>query len=290
MYKHNKKRNIGLISEFFSRYIASAFIDDRHEDIEKANAVWKKYINPKTETYKEFLLFNALHEASLKDRNVAHSLLERVKSEVKKQSQDKLDKEKNSLINEINRSLKDEKFFDRSVDDYRGIASIQLLMNAWRGIGFRGSLADLAVLEESVIDSMLKPKAQISEDIANVSSGDVDGLVIRMMTEKFNRKYSQTLNEEQANIVRLYAFCDRSTQVKENLANLLETIRVEALGLINSSLLMEEYNRPLTGKLQEIKEMMAADGKFADTKQITEEMVAFYMTVSKLKEEMESPE
>ena len=290
MYKHNKKRNIGLISEFFSRYIASAFVDGRHEDIDKANAVWKKHINPKTEVYKEFLLFNALHETTLRDRNVAHSLLEKVKTEVKKQSQERLDKEKNSLINEINRSLKDEHFFDRSVEDYRNIASIQLLMNAWRGVGFRGTLSDLAMLEESVIDGMLREKPEVKDDIANVSSSDVDGLVVRMMTEKFNRKYAQALNSEQSEIVRLFAFHDRSQQVNDRLVRILENIRTSTLKEIRASLFMEAYQRPLNNKLKEIEEMIVDNGKYRDTTQISEDLVAFYMTLSKLKEEMESPE
>ena len=82
-FKHNKKRNIGLISEFFSRYIATAFIDGRHGDIEKANKIWQKYISPSTETYRELVLFNALHDTALKNKQIAHSLLEKVKSEVR---------------------------------------------------------------------------------------------------------------------------------------------------------------------------------------------------------------
>jgi len=290
MYKHNKKRNIGLISEFFSRYMAAAFVDGRHADIEKANAVWRKYINPKTEAYREYVLFNALHETSLKDRNVAHSLLEKVKSEVKKQSQDRLDKEKNSLINEINSALKDPEFFGRSVEDYRDMASIQLLMNAWRGIGFKGSLSELATLEESVLDSMLKTKVQVTDAAADFSSEDVDGLVVRFMTEKFNRKYGSSLNKEQSDIVRLFAFSSKDNDAKESLVRLLETIRKTTLEVLDSRTLKESIGVPLSKKLLEIKEMLSTGGKYGNVQDLSEDTISFYMTVSKLKEEMESSE
>lgn len=290
MYKHNKKRNIGLISEFFSRYMAAAFVDGRHADIEKANAVWQKHINPSTETYKEFVLLNALHEVSLKDRNVAHKMLGRIESEIKKQSQQKLDKEKNSLINEINTSLKDPEFFSRSVEDYRDIASIQLLFNAWRGIGFKGTPADLAVLEESVLENMLKTKSGVNDDLANFSSDDVDALVVRMMTEKFNRKYEQVLNEEQKRLVQLYALSGKDIESLNSLQLMLESIRSNALSGITRSTLRESNGSVLARKLSEIRGMLAEGGKYCNTLVVSDDMVAFYMTVSKLNEEMESPE
>src|SRR3970040_2790098 len=98
-FKHNKKRNVGLSSEFFSRYIASAFIDGRHNDITIARKIWEKHLHPKSETYKEFVLFNALHESNLKSKEVAYSLLNKAKDICKNQSQEVLDSEKAAIIN-----------------------------------------------------------------------------------------------------------------------------------------------------------------------------------------------
>ena len=79
-FKHNKKRNIGLISEFFSRYIAEAFIDERHDDIAKARQLWEKHVHPKSATYTELQVFNALHESNLKSKEIAFSMLEKAKA------------------------------------------------------------------------------------------------------------------------------------------------------------------------------------------------------------------
>lgn len=290
LYKHNKKRNIGLINEFFSRYIAAAFLDGRYNDIEKANNIWKKYINPRTELYKEYILFNALHEVSLKDRNVAFSLLNKVKSEAKKQSQEQLDQEKKALINEIACTLKDNEFFNRNIKNYRNLAAIQILMNAWRGVGFKGNFSDLAKLEESVIDEMLKEKQEVDkEELANVSSDDVDSLVVSIMTEKINKKYSNILNEEQTEILRLFVFNNNEQNNHEKLVSLLEKIKISTLKEIKNNT-HQFCEQSLFNKLKEIEEMIMEDGKYYNTKQISEDSIIFYMTLSKLKEELKSQE
>ena len=157
-FKHNKKRNIGLISEFFSRYIAEAFIDERHDDIAKARQLWEKHVHPKSATYTELQVFNALHESNLKSKEIAFSMLEKAKAVCKKQSQLKLDEEKASLINEVSSILGDKSFFDRSVPDYKTFASVQVLMNAWRGTGFKGSISEMAQLEEMILEHILTIK------------------------------------------------------------------------------------------------------------------------------------
>ena len=104
-FRHNKKRNVGLLSEFFARYIAKALLEKRFDDIEKAKSVWNKFVNPKTEIYKEFSYFNSLQNSSLKNREIAFNLLETVKHKTKKQNQKKLDEEKSRFIDEINNQL-----------------------------------------------------------------------------------------------------------------------------------------------------------------------------------------
>ena len=74
-FRHNKKRNIGLLSEFFSRYIANALVEKRYKDIEKAKNIWTEYVNPKTEIYKELSMFNALYNSSLKNKEICCSLM-----------------------------------------------------------------------------------------------------------------------------------------------------------------------------------------------------------------------
>lgn len=283
-FKHNKKRNIGLISEFFSRYIAEAFIDGRHDDISKARQIWEKHIHPKSATYVELQVFNALHESNLKSKEIAFSMLEKAKGICKKQSQQKLDEEKNSLLNEVSNVLGDKRFFDRSIPDYKSYASVQVLMNAWRGIGFKGSISDMANLEEMVLEHIIAFKAKPEFDASNLTSTEIDSLVIKLMTEKFNAKYNGLLNENQKNIVSLYMLSQKDIDNGNKLQNLLEGLKTSTLKALKSPVMLEGIDKTLKSKLGDIVTLL----ENSDLTNINDDTITFYMSVAKLKEEMES--
>lgn len=283
-FKHNKKRNIGLISEFFSRYIAEAFIDERHDDIAKARQLWEKHVHPKSATYTELQVFNALHESNLKSKEIAFSMLEKAKAVCKKQSQLKLDEEKASLINEVSSILGDKSFFDRSVPDYKTFASVQVLMNAWRGTGFKGSISEMAQLEEMILEHILTIKNKPEIDASDVTTSEVNSLVVKLMTEKFNDKYNGLLNEAQKEIVNLYMLSHSSKENKEHLFSLLENLKVRTLKSLKSPVMTEGLDRILKSKLGEVISLLEG----SDLSNITDETITFYMSVAKLKEEMEN--
>lgn len=283
-FKHNKKRNIGLISEFFSRYIAEAFIDERHDDIAKARKLWEKHVHSKSSTYKELQIFNALHESNLNSKEIAFSMLEKAKSVCKKQSQQKLDEEKAALINEISSVLGDKSFFDRSVPDYKTFASVQVLMNAWRGTGFKGSISDMAQLEEMVLEHILTKKTKPEIDASGVTTSEVNSLVVKLMTEKFNAKYNGLLNETQKEIVGLYMLSHDNKDNKDRLVALLEGLKVGTLKALKSPVMTEGLDRILKSKLGEVISLLES----SDLTNVTDESITFYMSVAKLKEEMES--
>lgn len=283
-FKHNKKRNIGLISEFFSRYIAEAFIDERHDDIVKARQLWEKHVHPKSATYTELQVFNALHESNLKSKEIAFSMLEKAKAVCKKQSQLKLDEEKASLINEVSSILGDKSFFDRSVPDYKTFASVQVLMNAWRGTGFKGSISEMAQLEEMILEHILTIKNKPEIDASDVTTSEVNSLVLKLMTEKFNAKYNGLLNEAQKEIVNLYMLSHSSKENKDHLVSLLENLKVRTLKSLKSPVMTEGLDRVLKLKLGEVISLLES----SDLSNITDETITFYMSVAKLKEEMEN--
>jgi hypothetical protein len=283
-FKHNKKRNIGLISEFFSRYIAEAFIDERHDDIAKARKLWEKHVHPKSATYTELQVFNALHESNLKSKEIAFSMLEKAKAVCKKQSQLKLDEEKASLINEVSSILGDKSFFDRSVPAYKTFASVQVLMNAWRGTGFKGSISEMAQLEEMILEHILTVKNKPEIDASDVTTSEVNSLVVKLMTEKFNAKYNGLLNEAQKEIVNLYMLSHSSKENREHLVSLLENLKVCTLKSLKSPVMTEGLDRILKSKLGEVISLLEG----SDLSNITDETITFYMSVAKLKEEMEN--
>jgi hypothetical protein len=284
--KHNKKRNIGLLTEFFSRYIGEAFLDGRHNDIAKARKIWDKHVHSKSEMHKELQVFNALHETNIKSKELANSLLERTRLICKEQKQELLDKEKESLINEVVSTLNDKSFFDKAIPNYKSYASVQVLMNAWRGTGFKGKFSDLLILEESVLNHVLEEKAAKAIDASDVTTEQIDGLVLKIMTEKFNAKYVSAFNEVQKNIINLYVLSERNEDKKRELSSILEKLRKDTISAIKKPVLIEGLEIPLRKKIDQILTLLESD--FASNPNRNDDQITFYLSVAKLKEEMES--
>jgi hypothetical protein len=238
----------------------------------------------KSATYIELQVFNALHESNLKSKEIAFSMLEKAKAVCKKQSQQKLDEEKAVLINEISSVLGDKSFFDRSIPDYKTFASVQVLMNAWRGIGFKGSISEMAQLEEMILEHILTAKTKPEIDASGVTTSEVNSLVVKLMTEKFNAKYNGLLNESQKEIVGLYMLSHDNKENKERLIALLEGLKLSALKSLKSPVMTEGLDRILKSKLGEVISLLES----SDLTNVTDETITFYMSVAKLKEEMES--
>ena len=286
-FRHNKKRNIGLLGEFFSRYIANALLEKRYNDIEKAKKIWSHYVNPKTEIYKELSMFNALQASSLQNREICYSLLENVKKHCVKQNQKVLDEEKSRLINAINLHLKDPKFFDREIPNYKEYANVQMLMNSWRGIGFRGSLTEVAQLEDTILRNMLQEKKQLPKKLEalEMTNDDIDGLVLKIMTEKTNAKFAKVLNPRQQQIIKLYVLSERNQDTEQKLKSLLESIRKTSEESIRRTLQNgKDLDKEVHNKLSKMLSLLNEDSN----KALNDESILFHMTLEKLQEEMSS--
>jgi len=288
--KHNKKRNVGLINEFLSKHIASCIVDKKLSQVDKAQELWMKHLgNQNSELAKEHALFNALYKTNVKNREVAASLLEDVKSHCKKLDASKLDKEKTALLHEVKASIADEKFFSREVNDYKLCASIQVLMNSWRD-GIHSNLSETSALEDMVLEHLIKENkfAPLDPSVLELNEKDIDGLVVSIMTEKFNKKYENTLTDIQKEIIELYVFSKETSNITK-LAESLKEIRLTTLSYIDYETKTSD-NKRVVEKLQKIKSLLEGRYKEVSPKNITDDMVTFYMTASKLREELNSNE
>lgn len=285
MLKHNKKRNVGLLNEFFARYMAKAIIEKRFSDVDKAKELFAKHFHKGTDLHRELKLFEALFSTNLVSKSVATSLLEQVKTSCKIQSQAKLDIEKSALLHEINLYLNDPEFFNQDIQEYREYATVQVLLNHWRGGLLSENLSEAAQLEDKVFLRLIS-KSTVTErqDALAMTNQDVDGLVVNLMTEKLNKKFATDLNENQKKILRLYVFSKEDTGTKKQLIDLLEGMRTSALTNIQRAMEQDPDAQNVSGKLKNIQTMLQED--YRDTTVLDDKMVTFYMTVSKLEEEL----
>lgn len=280
--KHNKKRNVGLMYEFLARYLAKSILENNDSNIKKAKEIAKKHFNGTNNISKELKLFNTLFEANYpNNRNVAIVLIEKVKSSILNISQKQIDEEKHLFLKDIG-SLMCENFFNSEVKNYKTYATIQVLLNHWRSKELFESLSEEAELQEKLIEHITTPAIEDhSSKINEIANSDVNGLVVKIMAEKINKKFSSVLCEEQRKIIQCYAINDYST-----LSSLFQNIKDQSLNLINeASSQKETYQEEVIEKLDKTKNTLLQE-YWDVTNKPSQEQISFYLGLVKLNKEL----
>ena len=98
MSNHNKKRNVGIIYEQLLLRASTALVDNDSATADACKAIIKKYYRPGTEIFKEFRLFQALLNTTVKSETMGSRLIQEARRGVHIFSTIKLDREKSDLI------------------------------------------------------------------------------------------------------------------------------------------------------------------------------------------------
>jgi len=287
---HNKKRNSNLLREFFSKYIASCIVSKDYEQLKVAHNVWNKYVRTDSELKKEMKLAQALEESKFSNKEIALKFLNKIQEECKDISFKKLEEEKTSFVREINNKLNRQVFYEAAIDNYKDIASTQLLLNSWMKESDTLDASEQAQLEDRVLNYLCAPFSESLnknnlEQAKNMllekdSNDEIDGLTISIMHKKLNEKYASQLSEEQKNILKQFVFDASSPELKESFHKLKE----ETLQLLQKETSKKVFDK----KLFEIKNILEHED-VANVKEdgpLQEEQVVFFMTVSKLNEDL----
>lgn len=279
--KHNKKRNVGLVREFFTKFIAESTLNNNISDIDKAKLVWKKYFSKGTELNKEFNAFKTLLETKLSSKEMALEYMKKVKTFVKTINVEKLDVEKTALIREVY-SVLNKDFFEKSVDDYTTFASIQICLDHWESKNLNENILNPAIveLEDKILNNLTKQvvfeinKETIKEEIA------VDKLALKIMLEKYNKKYMNSLSETQQKLIKLYAFDSNINELHKTVLN----IKNNTLAVLTKEL-NENKKMPQTQKqkFETIKSIL--QDSTIEKADLNEDTIVFFMSVSKLYDE-----
>ena len=158
---HNKKRNVGLVYEFLVRYISRTLVENREDDAQKAIRILNRRFKAGTQVYREFRLFNSLLTTRVSSGNVVSSIITEARSATRRLNLKELNSEKSKLIREINHSLQDPTFFNQQVVDYKTYATIQTLLNEWRGNDI--DIAQMAELEDNLSGWIMSERADAIE-------------------------------------------------------------------------------------------------------------------------------
>jgi len=244
---HNKKRNVGVVYELLLRAVSAYIVEGKKAKAQIALDIISKRFGQDTELFKEFRLFNALAKTKIADPTIAAVILTETKAATRRIDASKLDKEKSLLIRDINHTLNDSDFYHRRIANYRELATIQLAINEWT-LGDRSNLSQTLMVETKLIELLKNNEISAPANLIEQKNDSVDNLVIKILNEKFNKKYEGKLTEDQRSLIRDYVITktdgvaskemvDRARRIKSDASVCLEMIeKTETNQIVQESL------------------------------------------------------
>lgn len=197
MIKHNKKRNTFLIYEQLIALTTRLAAEGHNNEAHAVLSFIKEHFNKNTELLKEFKLANSILTTKDCTKDEGASIIEETLKEAKLINENRLNEEKTKLIEGINNRISMD-LFKIPVRDYKKIASVQVLLNEVYDSKIQTSPVERVKIKNTLIESMSKPKNQLDQE-------KIDNVTFAVLCSKFNKRYSQLMNEDQKEILSAWS-------------------------------------------------------------------------------------
>lgn len=268
--KHNKKRNVGIIYELLLGNITSNLLEGNKRQAKVTTRIIEKHFKKGTELYKEFRLFNALSKSHVSNTHIVASILNEAKVASRNLDEKKLEREKSNLLRDINYKISDKDFYYKNIPDYRDLGLVQLTLNEWRKKD--RDIKRLVDLETRLGELLLKEKSNKLDSEVNTQHSD--RLVLKLMTEKFNKAYGQQLNNDQKTIIENYIFHQNDPE------RLIEFFKQKKNQTLNALEAFEDStnNKHLLSKLDSVRNKISE----LNENNINDENIVKFLTLTKL--------
>jgi len=272
--KHNKKRNVGIVYELLLNNISKNLLEGNKSKAKTGTKIIEKHFKKGSELYKEFRLFNALSKSTVSQTHVVASILNEAKIASKTLNEKKLEKEKSDLLRDINYKINDPGFYYANIPDYRDLGLVQLALNEWRKD--ERDIKRLVDLETKLGELLLREKNSKIE--AEISANHSNRLVLKLMTEKFNKAYGGKLNSDQKTIIENYVFHENNPK---ELIRFFKTKKEQSVKILEN---FEEKtdNKHLLSKLDLVREKIST----LNENNINDENVIKFLTLTKMIDEI----
>lgn len=270
MAKHNKKRNVGLLYEQLMKFACNSIVDDNTPAAKKAVDIICNRFKPGTALYREFRLFNALVNSRVEERYIARRIIEESRQASKEHNRDKLRKEKSQLIKEINHSLNDAGFYNQKLEKYRTYATVQALLNEWRGAALLAP-EEIVEYEKGLEDWLVRKPIKES----TIKKEHANPLTLNIMIDKFRKKYDGRMNAEQRGLLESYLFDESDVVAK--------IVKIKS----RASEVMKEYFGDCDNKILNSKKELVKNQIESLEEKATPDVISRAMVLSSLASEME---
>lgn len=201
--KHNKKRNTAFVFESLLREATVAIIKGDTDKQHKVVQIIKKHFTADSELKKHLECYRSLYENQSLNAQISEKILTEAKMASRLIDPHGLFKSQTELINDINTTLSPS-VFNNFVPNYKTLATIDQI--------FCDKLPPKTrvMLESTIVENMTKNAPE------NVVNEEIDNTTVSCFVGKFNEKYSETLSEEQKQLLSHYitSFTDNAVSLK----------------------------------------------------------------------------
>lgn len=220
--KHNKKRNTAFLYEILTKELTRSIIEKNELLKQNILLIIKEHFSKNCILYKELSLYKTLKETKNVEARIAEKIYYESVNIYSSLSKKEIFNEQTCLIDKINKKISP-KAFSSFVSDYKSLASIYQVFNSELNI------KEKVLLEETIIKNMTNPEETKKE------MQPLDTLTYKTFINKFNTKYSDSLLEEQKNLLTNYltSFSDNGISLKLFLNEEINRIKTELNKCIN---------------------------------------------------------
>ena len=275
--KHSKIKNPGIIFELLLRKLTSDTINGI--DNSPSLSIIKEFFNKKTYLGKEHELYQVLLRNKFSTEAKASSLLEQVLLSRRTLNEKELRKEKYEIVKKIKETYDLDNFFETKLDNYKLYASVYKLFEQDQSDTPEQVIREKYNIIENIV--LTKDSSKKTETILeNFQKEDKDVRLIayRILVDKFNKKYSSQLNEDQKKLIKEYIYN------ASNSPKLLEYIKQQVPTVKKG---LQKYLNETDDKVIQIKlhETISILDKFSNLKFVNDDNVVSFLRYYELLKE-----
>lgn len=200
--KHSKYKNTGILFEMLVRKLTSETLSSNKT---VTVDIIKKYFGKNTELAKELYLYNSLIKEQFKSDAHALDYIRTVKAAYDKLNQSVLKRQRYNLVKEISEIFVFDDLAKIHISNYKTLASINMIFEHAETDNPRQIAACKSVIVEHVRVPM--KKKEVNDSITETFESqpkDIRLLTYKLLVDKFNAKYSSTLDESQKQLLNKY--------------------------------------------------------------------------------------
>jgi hypothetical protein len=189
--KHNKKRNTAFLFESLTKELTKAILNKDEKTKQIITSILKEHFRKGTVLSRELDVYKTLYETRGLKKELAEKMIIETKRIYFGLNHNDVFNSQTQVINDVNKKLSPS-VFTNFMSNYRELATIAQIFDQEIPIKTR------VILEQFLIDR-LSTNEEIKEEIK-----PIDNIVYKQFVSKFNEKYSDTLLEEQKELLTKY--------------------------------------------------------------------------------------